>query len=151
MKSILAISAVVVILAVFVPSCTEAPVEVDPRTALLDDQLKPLYRDVISGLPKTEIVGQKLDLTLDLRYCSEQSLLFNDTRVVIDEDTKYYFVEWQLNPGVLEPILGKRDAQCRVEGTIVEVRGGEVTSGMPYVVATLDSISLLPSDASSNE
>jgi hypothetical protein len=151
MKPIIAISAVIVALFVLVSGCAEKPVEVDPRTALLDDQLKPLYRDVTSGRPKSEIVGRKLDLTLDLRYCSEQSLLFNDTRIVIDEETKYYFVDWSFEPAALEPILGMRDIQCRVEGTIVDVLDGEVTAGMPYVVATLESVSLLPSDTSRNE
>lgn len=127
--------------------CAERGAESVPATALLDDALRPLYREVSTGVPDEQLVGRNLDLLLDLRFCSENNLLFSDTRIIVGENTKYYFIKWIFKPSVVAPILGKRDGQCEVKGTVVEVRRGVTTSGMPHVVAELERVALQPPPA----
>ncbi len=131
-------------IALLATGCASQKQEVDRATALLDNEIRPLYRDVANGTPATDIVGRTLDLSLDLRFCSEKHVLFKDTQVVVDEDTKYYFIKWTFDPAVVASLQGKKDVQCSVKGTITEVRRGETTPGMPHVIATLESVTLQP-------
>jgi hypothetical protein len=122
--------------------CSSKKQDSDSATALLNAALKPIYHEVADGRAEKDIVGRKLDLTLNLKFCSEKLLLFGDTCVVVDENTKYYFIKWKVKPEVLQAIIGRRNVQCNAKGTIVEVRRGEITPGMPYVIAELESITI---------
>ncbi len=125
--------------------CVHAEIGDEAATALLDPALIPLYRDVVEGKPEQEIIGRKLDLSLHVRFCLDTLALFSGTHVVIDEDTKYYFIKWQFEPDTVLAILGKAMVPCRVQGTVIEVCRDETTIGMPYVIASLESVTLEPS------
>jgi hypothetical protein len=144
MRKYTVLSVVVAGVAIFGLSCgRDRPVS-DPVAALLNEGLVPVYRAVAGGEPESEIVGQRLDVTLGLRICTERRILFEDEMVVVDEDTKYHFVKWTFDQVVIGEFIGKAGVRCRVKGVITEVRRGETTPGMPYIVAELESIALQP-------
>jgi hypothetical protein len=119
----------------------ESNLETSAQTVLLNDALKGLYQDVVSGVAETNIVGRAIDAHLSLLMCSDKHLLFEDTRIVVDKDTNYYFVEWKFNEAQVATARGGRlGLRCHVKGRIIEVRRGETTPGMPYVVAQLQQI-----------
>ncbi len=60
---------------------------------------------------------------------------------------KYYFLKWQFDPAVVEPILVKANVQCAINGRIVEVRRGELSPDMPHVIAVLDDVTLLENES----
>lgn len=108
----------------------------------LNPDLLPIYESLIADGESTELVGKRLKLTLKLKYSSEKHLLFSDTQVTVDKETKYYLIKWKFNPNVIEEILGKSDVKCTIQGKIIEVIKGTVSPGMPYVVAELESVEL---------
>jgi len=75
-----------------------------------------------------------------LNFSSGKHLLFSDTQIIVDDETKYYLVKWKFNPDDTRAILGKSDVRCKVQGRIVEVIKGSTSPGMPYVVAELTSV-----------
>ena len=108
---------------------------------LLNDALKGLYQDVVSGVAETNIVGRAIDAHLSLLMCSDKHLLFEDTQIVVDKETKYNFVMWKFSETEVAAVNGGRQGlRCQVKGRIIEVRRGETTPGMPYVVAQLVQI-----------
>jgi len=111
-------------------------------TQELHPDLIPIYEKLISDTPCQQLVGTPLDLTLKLKHASEKYLLFHDTRIIVDEATKYYLVQWKFNAHALEAIIGKADVACRVKGRITEVVKGSTTPGMPYIVVELSSVEL---------
>lgn len=62
-------------------------------------------------------------------------MLFFDTLIVIDEDTKNYLIKWKFDQDDIQALLGKSEVKCRVAGKIIEVIKGATSPGMPYVVA----------------
>ena len=141
MKKTLLIPLLVGVQAVLAASANEIQ-KPNPATALLNDALIPLYQDVVGGKPATDFIGRSLDLSLSLRFCSEKHLLFDDTKIIVDEETKYYFVKWVFEPTVVKPVIGKKNVQCRIKGKITEVRRGETTPGMPHLIVKLETIVL---------
>ena len=101
-----------------------------------------IYEKLNSDKQSQELVGTPLSLTLELKQSSEKKLLFHDTQVIIDEETKYYLIKWKFNPNDIEPIIGKANVTCRVKGRIIEVVKGPTNPGMPYVVVELISVEL---------
>jgi hypothetical protein len=55
----------------------------------LNADLVPIYEILMKEERPTNLVGKRLNLTLNLKYASDRHLLFTDTQVVIDKDTKY--------------------------------------------------------------
>lgn len=115
-----------------------------PSTRVLNQALLPLYESVVAGKPDADIVGRMLDLSLTLRFSSEKHILFEDTRIIVDETTKYEFVKWAFDPSATAATVGRTGVQCRVIGKIERVVSGSVSPGMPYVVARLESIAVEP-------
>jgi len=132
----------IVITTFLLSACARDKPTFDPATELLNDSLKQLYRDITNDVSEDKIVGQSLDLSLRLRFCSETDILFDDTKIIVDKKTKYYFVKWEFEPTVVNPIIGKKNVRCRIKGKITEVRRGETTPGMPYLIVKLDRIIL---------
>jgi hypothetical protein len=108
----------------------------------LHPSLIPIYEKLISEKQSRQLVGTPLSLTLTLKLSSEKHLLFHNTRITVDEMTKYYLIKWKFNAKDVEGIIGKADIPCRVKGRISEVVKGITTPGMPYVVVELLSIEL---------
>ena len=73
----------------------------------LNVELLPIYESLIADGNSTELVGKRFDLSLNLKYSSEKHILFSDTQIVVDKDTKYYLVKWKFNPDDIQVILGK--------------------------------------------
>ena len=113
-----------------------------PSLVELNDDLAPIYERLIKSDDPNELVGERLELTLHLRYASEKRLLFNDTRIIIDEKTKYYFVMWKFAPRKVAEIIGKSDIQCKIEGRISAVVVGSISPGMPYIVVEVENVEL---------
>ena len=111
-----------------------------PSLVELDDGLVPIYERLIKSNDPNELVGERLELTLSLRHASDKRLLFNDTRIIIDEKTKYYFVMWRFDPKKVVEIIDKSDIKCKIEGRIVEVVKGGISPGMPYIIVEIDSV-----------
>ncbi len=108
----------------------------------LNPDLVPIYESLIADEQSTELVGKLLELTLQLKYSSERHLLFSDTQIIVDKDTKYYLIKWKFGQNDIKAILGKSNVKCKVKGRIIEVIKGATSPGMPYVVAELISVEL---------
>jgi hypothetical protein len=108
----------------------------------LNADLMPIYESLMKEERPTNLVGKRLNLTLHLKYASDRHLLFTDTQVVIDKDTKYYLVKWKFKPDDVKALLGKSNVRCKVNGRIVEVIKGPTSPGMPYIVVELMSVEL---------
>ncbi len=106
----------------------------------LNSDLVPIYESLIADGQSTELVGKLLELTLHLTYSSERHLLFSDTQIVVDPETKYYLIKWKFGQNDIKAILGKSNVKCKVKGRIIEVIKGATSPGMPYVVAELISV-----------
>ena len=110
-------------------------------TATLDPDLVPVYERL--GKPgSTSLLGMRLELTLNLKHASDKYLLFTDTQVVVDAETKYYLIKWKFKPDDVRAILGKSNVTCKVTGRIVGVIDGPTSPRMPYVVVELLSVEL---------
>lgn len=110
----------------------------------LHPDLIPIYEKLNSDTQSQQLVDTPLNLTLKLKHSSEKYLLFHDTRIIIDEKTKYYLIKWKFNPQDIQPIIGKANVNCRVKGRIIDVVKGPTTPDMPYVVVKLLSVELSP-------
>jgi len=99
---------VLVVAGMTVPASAEDGLPVQQKTALLNDELKSLSRAVSQGIPEGKIVGRELELTLELRFCSDRHLSFEDTKVVVGKTTSYGFVKWQFSPEQVKAVVGKR-------------------------------------------
>ena len=108
----------------------------------LNPDLLPIYESLVADGESTELVGRQLKLTLKLKFSSERYLLFSDTQITVDTETKYYLIKWKFDPNDIEDILGKSDVNCTIQGRIIEVIKGATSPGMPYVVAELESVEL---------
>ena len=108
----------------------------------LNADLVPIYESLVKEERPTSLVGRRLNLTLTLKYASDRYLLFTDTQVVVDKDTKYYLVKWKFRPDDVKALLGKSNVKCKVNGRIVEVIKGPTSPGMPYIVVELLSVEL---------
>jgi hypothetical protein len=111
-------------------------------TSELNVDLVPIYESLTKEERPTNLVGKRLNLTLTLKYASDRHLLFTDTQVVIDKDTKYYLIKWKFRPDDVQALLGKSSVRCKVNGRIVEVIKGPTSPGMPYIVVELMSVEL---------
>ena len=108
----------------------------------LNPDLVSIYESLIADGQSTELVGKFLELTLQLKYSSEKYLLFSDTQIIVDAETKYYLIKWKFDPNAIKGILGKSNVKCKVKGRIIQVIKGPTSPGMPYVVAELISVEL---------
>jgi hypothetical protein len=113
-----------------------------PAISELNADLVPIYESLMKEGRPTNLIGKRLNLTLTLKYASDRHLLFTDTQVVVDKDTKYYLVKWKFRPDDVQPLLGKSNVRCKVNGRIVEVIKGPTSPGMPYIVVELMSVEL---------
>lgn len=114
----------------------------ESATSRLNADLVPIYEGLTAPGPATNLVGKRLDLTLKLRHASDRYLLFADTQIVVDKETRYYLIKWKFRPENVEALLGKSDVTCRVKGRIVEVVKGPTSPRMPYLIAELLSAEL---------
>ncbi len=114
----------------------------EPAGSELNPDLVPIYESLVAEGSSTELVGKRLELTLKLRHASDRYLLFTDTQVVVNKESKYYLIKWKFKPDQVKEILGKSNIVCRVKGRIVEVVKGATSPGMPYVIAELISVEL---------
>lgn len=116
--------------------------EYESSISELNVDLVPIYEKLMTEDQPTDLVGQRLELNLNLKHSSDRLLLFTDTQVAIDKDTKYYLIKWKFKPNDVKAIFGKSNVRCKVNGRIVEVIKGPMSPGMPYVVVELESIEL---------
>lgn len=108
----------------------------------LNSDLVPIYRSLVTEGQDSKLVGKQLDLSLSLKHASERFLLFADTQIVLDKNTRYYLIKWEYELNDIRELLGKSDVVCKVKGRIVEVVSGEKASRMPYIIVELISAEL---------
>jgi len=108
----------------------------------LNADLVPIYKSLIAEGQPTDLVGKPLKLTLNLKFSSDRHLLFSDTQIIVDKDTKYYLIKWKFRPVDIKALLGKSNVKCKVTGRIVEVINGMTSPRMPYIVVELASVEL---------
>ena len=108
----------------------------------LNADLVPIYESRMADGQPTDLVGKALILTLNLKYSSDRHLLFSDTQIIVDKDTKYYLIKWKFRPVDIKALLGKSNVKCKVTGRIVEVINGMTSPRMPYIVVELASVEL---------
>ena len=108
----------------------------------LDADLVPIYESLMAEGHPTNLIGMPLKLTLNLRHASDRYLLFTDTQIIVDKDTKYYLVKWKFEPDDVKTLFGRSNLTCKVNGRIVEVIKGATSPNMPYVVVELVSVEL---------
>lgn len=115
-----------------------------PESAVsrLNPDLVPIYESLVTEGEGSKLVGKQLELSLSLKHASDRFLLFTDTQVVLDQNTKYYLIKWEYELNDIRELLGKTDVICKVKGRIVEVVSGERTSRMPYIIVKLVSVEL---------
>ena len=106
----------------------------------LNADLVPIYESLIADGQPTELIGKILELTLTLKFSSDKYLLFSDTQIIIDKNTKYYLIKWKYNPNDIKAIVGKSNIECKVKARIIEVVKGATSPNMPYIVAELLSV-----------
>ncbi len=116
--------------------------EYESAISELNADLVPIYESLMAEGQPTNLVGKYLKLTLDLKYSSDRHLLFTDTQIIVDKNTKYYLIKWQFRPNDVKVLFGKSNVRCKVNGRIVEVIKGASTPHMPYVVVELVSVEL---------
>lgn len=114
----------------------------DPAVALLNPELVPLYRQLAVDHHSEGLIGRRLVLNLRLKHASRSLLLFADTQIVVDDDTRYYLIKWQYQPDDITDLLGKADIACRVEGKILRVVWSAISPRMPYLIVELQTVSL---------
>lgn len=114
----------------------------------LNADLVPIYESLIADGQPTELVGKLLELTLQLKIASEKYLLFSDTQITVDKETKYYLIKWKYNPGDIKAVMGRSNVECKVKARIIEVIKGATSPDMPYIVAELVSIELYKNHSS---
>ncbi len=108
----------------------------------LNAALVPVYGRLLEDGKATDLIGKDLDLTLVLKYASDRHLLFSDTQIIVDRDTKYYLIKWKFRKSDVEDVIGKSNVKCRVRGTIVDVIKGATSPRMPYIVVELVTIEI---------
>lgn len=108
----------------------------------LNTDLVPIYESLVTAGQGSDLVGKKLELDLSLKHASERFLLFKDTQIVLDKNTKYYLIKWEYKLSDIRELLGKTEVVCKVKGRIVEVVSGEKASRMPYIIVELISAEL---------
>ena len=108
----------------------------------LNADLVSIYESLITEGQPTDLVGKPLKLTLNLKFSSDRHLLFSDTQIIVDKDTKYYLIKWKFRPEDIKALLGKSNVKCKVTGRIVEVIKGVTSPRMPYIVVELASVEL---------
>lgn len=115
-----------------------------PRSATseLNADLIPVYESLASREPSANLVGKRLKLTLTLKHASDRYLLFSDTLIVVDKETKYYLIKWKFDPEDVKALVGKSNVRCKVTGRIIEVIKGPTSPRMPYIVVELLSVEL---------
>ena len=106
----------------------------------LNADLVPIYESLIADGQPTELIGKILELTLKLKFSSDKYLLFSDTQIMVDKNTKYYLIKWKYNPIDIKAIIGKSNIECKVKARIIEVVKGATSPNMPYIVAELLSV-----------
>lgn len=106
----------------------------------LNPDLVPVYETLYEEYQSTNLVGTRLELTLKLKHADDRYLLFTDTQIVVDRETKYYLIKWKFKPEDAKSILGKSNIRCKVKGRIVKVINGRTSPGMPYIVVELLSV-----------
>ena len=114
----------------------------DSAVSELNPDLVPIYEGLIADGQSTELVGKLVEVTLQLKFSSEKYLLFLDTQIIVDTETKYYLIKWKFGQNAIKPILGKSNVKCKVKGRIIEVIKGATSPRMPYVVVELISVEL---------
>lgn len=110
-------------------------------TENLNPDLLPFYKKVTNGRG-SELIGKKINLTLKLKYDFRGSLLFSDTRIRVDNNTRYYFVKWNIPPEIKSNFTGKAGVYYDVKGRISDVVTGSFSGYMPYIVVDITSINL---------
>lgn len=108
----------------------------------LNSDLVPIYESLVTEGQGSKLVGKQLDLNLTLKHASDRFLLFTDTQIVLDKNTKYYLIKWEYEPNDITELVGKTDVVCKVKGRIVEVVSGAKASRMPYIIVELISVEL---------
>lgn len=116
--------------------------EYESAISELNADLVPIYESLMAEGQPTNLVGKHLKLTLNLKYSSDRHLLFTDTQIIVDKNTKYYLIKWKFRPNDVKVLFGKSNVRCKVNGRIVEVIKGATTPHMPYVVVELVSVEL---------
>ena len=104
--------------------------------------LVPIYESLIADGSSTALIGKSLELTFKLKFASEKYLLFWDTQITVDNQTKYYLIKWKFDPGDIEGILGMSNVECTIQGKIIEVVKGSTSPNMPYVIVEVESVEL---------
>jgi len=112
------------------------------ETQYLNPALVPIYKSLVANDEASNLEGTFLDLTLKLKHASEKHLLFYDTQIAVDQETRYYLIKWKFSMDDIKAILDKTNVTCRVKGKIVEVVKGATTPGMPYIVVELSGVEL---------
>jgi len=108
----------------------------------LNPALAPIYNSLMADDDSSNLVGTVLDLSLNLKHASEKYLLFYDTQIVVDQQTRYYLIKWKFSSDDIKAIQGKTDVTCRVKGKIIDVVQGATSPGMPYIIVELLSVEL---------
>ena len=103
----------------------------------LNADLVPIYEHLLADGQPTKLIWKIVDLTLKLKFSSDKHLLFSDTQIMVDKNTKYYLIKWKYNPTDFKTIIGKSNIECRVKAKIIEVVKGATSPNMPYIVAEL--------------
>lgn len=116
--------------------------EYESAISELNADLVSIYESLMAEGQPTNLVGKSLKLTLNLKYSSDRHLLFTDTQIIIDKNTRYYLVKWKFRPNDVKALFGKSNVKCKVNGRIVEVIKGATSPHMPYVVVELVSVEL---------
>ena len=112
----------------------------DLAISRLNPDLVPLYDSLLAEGQGAELIGKPLQLRLNLKHASDRLLLFTDTQIVPDKDTRYYLIKWRFRPNNLSGLAGKRNVVCKVRGRIVEIVSGAPAPRMPYIIAELLSV-----------
>ena len=108
----------------------------------LNADLVPIYERLMEDGQPTDLLGKPLELTLNLKYSSDRQLLFSDTQVIVDKNTKYYLIKWKFSSNDIKAVSGKSNVRCKIKGRIVEVIKGATSPGMPYIVVELLTIEI---------
>jgi len=111
-------------------------------TSQLNADLIPVYESLTGRARPANLVGKRVKLTLTLKHASDRYLLFSDTLIVVDRETRYYLIKWKFKPEDVASLVGKSNVKCKVTGRIVEVIKGPTSPRMPYIVVELLSVEL---------
>ncbi|MBM3871867.1 MAG: hypothetical protein FJ392_13065 [Verrucomicrobia bacterium] len=114
------------------------PLAAATPTAEFAPELRPLFETLISER-SLSLVGKEYTVPLRIKHASEKFLVFSNSQIQLDPDTKYEIGKWRFDTSITSPYHGKKNVVVFVKFRIDQIHKEDPK--MPFFEATILSIS----------